>query len=722
MHAGDTFHPGSGRTDDDRPPFLGGDAVTDVAPPPTKLLLVEELDSVAARFDAVLEQAAPAAFEVARATTLAEALASLEAGNADCAIVDVDTPDAHSRDAIDALAAASPTVALVALTGADDDEIGHTTLHAGAIDLLSKGALDGKLLVGSIRHAILLKRAEVSSDEIQSVARIGTWEVDLASGVVTWSPELCRLLGFDLDQPPGYTEMLDRIHPADRGSTVAALETAMADSTPFSVEHRVVRPDGTECWMRARGRVEAGADGRPRRLLGMAQDIDDRKAAEAALAHQELHDPLTGLPNRRLLIDRLEQALARLSREPTIVAVMYLDIDRFRMINDDLGYAVGDRLLAATAVRLKDLIRPEDTLARIGGDEFVVICEGLSDQAQALAVAARICTGMNAPFGWDGSEVVLSVSAGIALATSPSVNPDKLLGDADAAMYRAKAAGRAGYALFAKTMRPTGVARLDTETSLRQSISNGELRVHYQPVVNLVDGQVIGHEALVRWAHPVRGLLGPDEFITIAEESGLIVPLGAWVLREACLQAKRFQTRDPRWPRLTMSVNLSGAQLGQADVLDLVSSALTDAALDAEDLQLEMTESVLMDDASSTITILQSLKELGVRLSVDDFGTGYSSLAYLRRFPVDVLKIDRTFVGGLGKDLEDSAIVAAIVNLADTLGFTTVAEGVETELQRDCLVGLGCSLAQGYLFARPVDATEAETALDRVGGAVGSRP
>ncbi len=696
--------------------------MTDVATPPTMLLLVEELDSVAARFDAVLEQAAPAAFEVARATTLAEALAYLEAQNADCAIVDVDTPDAHSRDVLDALAAASPTVALVALTGADNDEIGHTTPHAGTVDLLSKAELDGKLLVGSIRHAILLKRAEVSSDEIQSIARIGTWEVDLASGVVTWSHELRRLLGLDIDQPPGYTELLDRIHPADRGSTVEALETAMADSTPFSVEHRVVRPDGTECWMRARGRVEAGADGQPRRLLGMAQDIDEQKAAEAALAHQELHDPLTGLPNRRLLIDRLEQALARLSREPAIVAVMYLDIDRFRIINDDLGYAVGDRLLAATAGRLKDLIRPEDTLARTDGDEFVVICEGLSDQAQALAIAARICTGMKAPFGWDGGELVISVSAGIALTTLPSVHPDKLLGDADAAMYRAKAAGRAGYALFAKTMRPTGVARLDTETSLRQSISNGELRVHYQPVVNLVDGQVIGHEALVRWAHPVRGLLGPDEFITIAEESGLIVPLGAWVLREACRQAKRFQTRDPRWPRLTMSVNLSGAQLGQADLLDLVSSALTDAELDAEDLQLEMTESVLMDDASSTIKILQSLKELGVRLSVDDFGTGYSSLAYLRRFPVDVLKIDRTFVGGLGKDLEDSAIVAAIVNLADTLGFSTVAEGVETELQRDCLVGLGCSLAQGYLFARPVDATEAETALDRVGGAVGSRP
>jgi len=310
----------------------------------------------------------------------------------------------------------------------------------------------------------------------------------------------------------------------------------------------------------------------------------------------------------------------------------------------------------------------------------------------------------------------------VALATAASIDAGALLGDADAAMYRAKTAGRARSALFAETMRPTGVGRLDTETSLRQSITNGDLRVHYQPIVNLVDGQILGHEALVRWAHPARGLLGPDDFITIAEESGLIIPLGAWVLREACMQAKRFQTRDPKWPRLMMSVNLSGAQLNQPDLAALITSALQDADLEAVDLQLEMTESVLMDDAPSTIAILQTLHVLGVQLSIDDFGTGYSSLAYLRRFPVDVLKIDRTFVGGLGKDLEDSAIVAAVVNLADTLGFATIAEGVETELQRDCLISLGCSRAQGYLFARPVDAAEAESALDRVAGAVSSRP
>jgi EAL domain-containing protein (putative c-di-GMP-specific phosphodiesterase class I) len=278
-------------------------------------------------------------------------------------------------------------------------------------------------------------------------------------------------------------------------------------------------------------------------------------------------------------------------------------------------------------------------------------------------------------------------------------------------MYRAKSEGRARSSVFAETMRTKAVGRLDTEIALRHSIVNGDLRVYYQQIVTLVDGRVLGHEALVRWAHPTRGLLGPDEFITVAEETGLIVPLGAVVLREACRQAKEFQSLDPNWSRLTMSVNLSGGQLGEADLTELVASALHDADLKPEHLQLEMTESVLMDDAAATTTILKSLKGLGVRLGIDDFGTGYSSLAYLRRFPVDVLKIDRSFVDGLGKDLEDSAVVAAVVSLADTLGLTTIAEGVETRLQRDCLVALGCSLAQGYLFARPVAATDCEMAL-----------
>jgi diguanylate cyclase (GGDEF)-like protein len=395
------------------------------------------------------------------------------------------------------------------------------------------------------------------------------------------------------------------------------------------------------------------------------------------------------------------------------VGVIYLDVDRFKVVNDSLGHAAGNQLLLAMAARLQGLVRPGDTLARIGGDEFVMLCDGLSSETDVVRVAERIRASMTEPIAWEGGDLVLSASAGVALGTSASDSADSILRDAEAAMYCAKSEGRARSAVFAETMRTKAIGRLETEVALRRSISDGDLRVYYQPIVTLLDGTITGYEALVRWAHPKRGLLGPAEFITIAEETGLIVPLGTWVLREACRQAESFRSRDPAWSRITMSVNLSGAQLGQPDLTDLVASALFDAGLKPEHLQLEMTESVLMDDAAATITILQSLKGLGVRLGVDDFGTGYSSLAYLRRFPVDVLKIDRSFVSGLGKDLEDSAVVAAVVSLADTLGFSTIAEGVETAVQRECLVGLGCSRAQGYLFARPIPASECESALDR---------
>jgi diguanylate cyclase (GGDEF)-like protein/PAS domain S-box-containing protein len=682
---------------------------------PITLLLIEPVDADAVRVEAILGRAGATSFAVARVTTLTEATSYLEHTTADCAVVSVESADTAGLEPVELLAARAPGLALVALTGRGDDAIGVVTVHAGTIDCLSKSTLDAKLLVASISHAILRTRYEASLDEAESITQVGSFEVDLATNRVAWSRELYRVLGFDPEHTPDYDELLGRVHADDRASSVRAIRATIDEHTPFVREHRVLLADGTERWIRARGRVELDAQGRPTRLLGVAQDITHERAAAADRAHQELHDSLTGLPNRRLLCDRLDQALIRLARVNALVGVILLDVDRFKLVNDDLGYSVGDQLLIATASRLRDLVRPEDTLARIDGDQFVVLCEGLADQAAAVNIADRICAAMTEPLAWDGGDLVISVSAGIALAASTSAGVDELLQDADAAMQRAKVAGRAQSAVFADAMRVKAVGRLDTETSLRHSIANGDLRLHFQPIVSLVDGEVLGHEALVRWAHPARGLLGPEEFISIAEESGLIVPLGAWVVREACRQAKRFQDRDPKWPRLMMSVNLSGAQLGRPDLVDLISSALRDAGLDAEDLQLEMTESVLMDDAPSTITILEALHDLGVRLSIDDFGTGYSSLAYLRRFPVDVLKIDRTFVDGLGKDLEDSAIVAAVVNLADTLGFTTIAEGVETELQRDCLVGLGCTRGQGYLFAPAVAATEAEAALDHVG-------
>jgi diguanylate cyclase (GGDEF)-like protein/PAS domain S-box-containing protein len=678
----------------------------------TTLLLVEADDSDADRLGVLLGEAALGAFEVVRVTTLADATTYLKGKTADCALVALALPDAEGLSIVERLADQAPAVALVILTGREEHELGEAAIESGACDYISKSALEGKFLVRSIRHAILRKRAETSLAEAQSIAQLGSWELDLGTHSVTWTRELSRLFGFPLDEKPTYEALIERTHPDDRQSTIAAVQATLEELSPFVVDHRLLLPDGTVRWVRGRGRVELDGDGRPQRLFGTAQDITEQKKAEDALQYQALHDPLSGLPNRLLFLDRLGQALKRLARQPSVVAAIYLNVDRFKVINASLGHTAGDQLLLAMAARLTGLMRPGDTLARIGGDEFVMLCEGLAAEAEAVSIADRICEAVAEPVVWDGGDLVVTVSAGIALSSSASDDPQSILRDADAAVDRAKREGRGRSVVFAETMRTTAVGRLDTEMALRHSIAHGDMRVHYQPIVTLADGQILGHEALVRWAHPTRGLIGPEQFIAVAEETGLIVPLGAWVLREACLQGRQFQLRDPAWSRLTMSVNLSGAQLGQADLIEVTAAALHDSGLKAEHLQLEMTESVLMDDAATTTTILKTLKGLGVHLGVDDFGTGYSSLAYLRRFPVDVLKIDRSFVSGLGKDLEDSAVAAAVVSLCETLGLTTIAEGVESRLQRDCLIGLGCSCAQGYLFARPVTASECEKALD----------
>jgi diguanylate cyclase (GGDEF)-like protein/PAS domain S-box-containing protein len=554
-----------------------------------------------------------------------------------------------------------------------------------------------------------LERANQALVETQSVARVGSWEMDLATSGLDTSAEMRRLLGFSPDLQPTYEEMSARMHPDDREYVVHAHRVAMADLDPFVVEHRVLLADGAVRWVRSRGRVELDEHGHAARIFGTAEDVTEQKDAEHALQHHALHEPLTGLPNRLLLVDRLGHTLNRLARAPATVAVIHLDLDRFTLINESLGHAAGDQVLLVVSARLQSHLRPDDTLAHIGGDEFVVLCETVSGESEAVRIADRLRAAVAEPLDQVGGDLVVTASAGVSLTTSATSSADALLRDADAAVNKAKRAGRDRTAVFVQTMLVG--SRLQTETELRQAIAGDELCVHYQPIVSLADGAVLGHEALVRWNHPTRGLVGPDQFIAIAEETGLIVPLGMWVLREACRQARRFQELDARWSHLTMSVNLSGGQLGQRDLVELVAGALDDAGIRPEDLQLEMTESVLMNDASGAITVLEQLKGLGIRLGVDDFGTGYSSLAYLRRFSVDVLKIDQSFVRGVGDELEDEAIVAAIVGLAASLELTAIAEGVETEQQRDALRALGCPRAQGYFFAFPAAAPDVEAAL-----------
>jgi diguanylate cyclase (GGDEF)-like protein/PAS domain S-box-containing protein len=430
-----------------------------------------------------------------------------------------------------------------------------------------------------------------------------------------------------------------------------------------------------------------------------------RKRGEEELAHQALHDMLTGLPNRALLLDRLEQALARARRNEALVTVLFLDLDHFKVLNDSRGHAAGDELLRAVAARLSDVIRPSDTVARFGGDEFVVICEGLPNEVEARLMGERIAKSIAIPFQLGPGEVFIGVSIGVGLAAGTD-DADTALRNADAAMYRAKERGRGRVEVFDEKLRVRSRVRYETETALRRALDRGELTVHYQPVVTVVDGRMAGAEALVRWIDPVHGEIPPDQFIPLAEEAGLITPIGAWVLEEACGQTRRWLDEHPEVPDFSISVNLSARQLLLPDLVGQVVDVLDRTGLDASRLTLEITETVLMEDVDFSIDRLLGLKELGVRLAVDDFGTGYSSLSYLKQFPVDTLKVDRSFVDGLGTDPHDSSIVAAVVALADALDLVALAEGVETRLHVAELRSLGCRLAQGFHYARPLAADE----------------
>jgi len=441
-------------------------------------------------------------------------------------------------------------------------------------------------------------------------------------------------------------------------------------------------------------------------LVVTARDITERKSFEEQLTQQAFYDALTGLPNRVLFRDRLNQALARAGRNVASVGLLFLDIDNFKQINDSLGHEVGDAFLSEVAGRLRACVREEHTISRLGGDEFVILLERLHGDAEATVVADRVAQQFLRPFELRGREFNITTSIGIALGTAGPEAADGLLRDADVAMYRAKSAGKAQHATFDATMKADIITRLDLETDLRHALEQNELRVHYQPIVAMEGGTVTEVEALVRWQHPTRGLVYPAEFIPVAEETGLIVPLGQWVLEEACRQIAEWQKRYPKNPPLMVSVNLSPRQFQQPTLIGVVAHALLASGLPATSLKLEITEGVLMRDTEATIATLWKLKELGIKLAIDDFGTGYSSLAYLKRLPFDVLKIDRSFVSGVGTSDEDTAIVQAVIAMAKSLRLAVTAEGVETAEQAVLLRSWDCHLGQGYFFARPLTPTD----------------
>ena len=527
--------------------------------------------------------------------------------------------------------------------------------------------------------------------------------------MLSWNDGAATMFGYSAAEILGRPlSVLAR--PGDRDQSHQMLGEVLAGRSVVGREEIRVRKDGSEFPVAIT--VSPVWDGdRVIGMSGVVRDITAQKNLEATLEHRALHDELTGLANRTLFVDRLALALARLGRRVGRVTVIFIDIDRFKVINDSLGHELGDQLLVMVAERLVSAVRPSDTVARFSGDEFVVLCESVGEDSEGIGVGERIQQSLSEPFDFPGRQHWVSVSAGIAVADRTTSSAADLLRDADAAMYQAKRNGRACSVVFTAPMRAHADRLLDVEMALHQAIAGDELRVHYQPIVSLRTGRVDSVEALVRWQHPTEGLLGPNEFIGIAEQTGLVVELGEWVLRQACQQAVAWSTAHPELAALAVSVNLSGRQLTREDLVSAISGVLADTRLDPGRLVLEITESVLLDDVMAT---LEEIKALGVSLSIDDFGTGYSSLSYLKRFPVDFLKIDKSFVDGLGRYPADAAVVTAIVALASGLGITTVAEGVETAAQLAELVNIGCDKAQGHLFcaAKPSDAIIAELLAD----------
>jgi len=478
------------------------------------------------------------------------------------------------------------------------------------------------------------------------------------------------------------------------------------------IELRKVRKDGSTLWVFQRSQLLFDKDGTAIELRMIFRDITERKRAEEQLLQNAFHDALTGLPNRALFMDRLGQAVEQVKRhEDYLFAVLFLDLDRFKVINDSLGHLLGDQLLIGLATRLKACLRPTDTVARLGGDEFTILLEDIQDVSDAIRVANRVQEELALPFELDGQEVFTSASIGITLSMTGYDQPEDVLRDADLAMYRAKNQGSACYEIFNPDMHARVVALLQLETDLRLAIERQEFRLLYQPIVSLEAGRIIGFEALVRWQHPERGLILPAEFIPAAEETGLIVRICQWVIREACDQLRQWQLQLPTTPLLTISLNLSGKQFTQLNLIDQIHQILQETGLAASALRLELTEGAIMDGAESAATTLLQLRDLGVQLSIDDFGIGYSSLGRLSRFPINGLKIDRSFVSQMGIDVASSEIVETIVTLAHRLSVDVTAEGVETAEQLAQLRALKCDYGQGYFFSQPLDSEVAEALI-----------
>lgn len=598
---------------------------------------------------------------------------------------------------------------VIMVSAKDDSEGIVEALQLGANDYITK-PVDFPVALARIDTQLSHRRMKMALQESEeryalalAGANDGLWDWDLRTDKMYYSARWKAMLGLTEDEPILNTpeEWFGRVHPNDLKALKESIERHLEDGDlHFECEYRILHQSGSYRWALSRGMAVRDAKGEVYRMAGSQTDITNRK----------VYDPLTGLPNRILFMDRLAHSLRRFKRHREYdFAVLLLDLDRFKIVNDSLGHHIGDKLLIELAQRLNLCVRDGDTVARFGGDEFTILLDEITDVSDATRVAERIQEALQSPFILDGHEVFTSASVGIALSATGYEIPNDVVRDADTAMNRAKALGKARHEMFDRAMHTQSSRRLQLETDLRRAVEREEFEVFYQAIVDLADEMIIGFEALVRWTHPERGRVFPDEFVGIAEETGLILPIDRYVMREACRQTKEWQEK---FGPLSISVNLSAKQFALRDIVYVIDSVLQDTGLAPTDLKLEITESALMDNQDSAAEIFHEIKKRNVQLGLDDFGTGYSSLSYLHRFPLDTLKIDRSFVSRMNESPgEHEAIVRTIVNLAQNLKFKTVAEGIETIDQLHSLQALDCLYGQGYYFSKPMPAAEAEQLL-----------
>ena len=555
-----------------------------------------------------------------------------------------------------------------------------------------------------------LRQSRATLAEAQQIAHLGSWSMDLVTGDVHWSEEIYRIYGMTegTDKPVPFAQF---DHPDDAAAVRRATEESKRLREPFNIDHRIVRRDGTVRWVQERGDFFFDRNGKPLRSVGTMIDITERKETEQQLARHAHYDSLTELPNRTLLADRANQAIAYSDRHKRPTAVLFLDLDRFKNVNDTLGHSIGDALLKAVAGRLKRSVRAVDCVARLGGDEFIIVLTDLPNSQAAMKIAQKIVNETGRSYVVSGHELFTTASIGISMYPADGHDVETLLRNADTAMYQAKDRGGNNFQFFAPEMHAVAVKRLSLENELRNALRRDEFLLHYQPIASLRTGQIVGAEALLRWRHPTLGLRLPDDFTAIAEDAGLIVPIGAWAVRAACEQMKNWQRQGVAPARIT--VNISPRQFAEPHFIKMIAGVLRATRLEPSSLEIELTETGIMADVKRSVRIMRQLASMGVRTAIDDFGTGYSSLAYLKQLPVSSLKIDRQFIRTIESDSFDSTIVGAMITVAHNRRLQVVAVGVETLIQRDALRRLTCDEIQGHLLSAPLPASELQRLLEQ---------